>query len=130
MDSNCRVTLHWRRYHRHTDARAEFGQSSCVYVQTDPQGRPVRIGKAGSGLVTRYRGGTGYSLDASMHDSGNLFFAAAVDSEICYQVERELIWRGRAVLIYNNVGKRAAPKVRLDLMHKGESPHFSEFEAS
>jgi hypothetical protein len=70
------VILDWRRYGRMTDARRDFGADSCVYVQADAAGRPVRVGMASQGLHARYRGGTGWAIDAAMHNSGNLVFVA------------------------------------------------------
>ena len=123
------VALRWKRFSVATDARKEFAKIPCVYVQADPAGRPIRIGKASEGLEARYRGGTGYALDASMHGSGNLMFVAPVPKELCVAVENELIWRGRAVLPYNNVGKRVPPITRVEVSHEGDSPVFVEFEA-
>jgi hypothetical protein len=71
-----RVTLHWVRSRLMTEARHVVGARSCVYVQTDRRGRPVRVGKASRGLHVRYRGGTGWALDATMHESGNLVYTA------------------------------------------------------
>src|SRR5262249_20656748 len=36
---------------------------------TDARGCPIRIGKASEGLEARYRGGTGYAMDAAMRHS-------------------------------------------------------------
>jgi hypothetical protein len=60
------IELVWQKFAKLTDARSRFGRTSCVYVQADPQGCPIRIGKASEGLETRYRGGTGYAIDAAM----------------------------------------------------------------
>ena len=116
--------LLWSRYSTLTAAREAFSTTSCVYVQTDSHANPLRVGKASKGLETRYRGGTGYALDAAMHESGNLVFVAPVAADICDAVERELIWHHRDVLIYNNVGKKTAPAKRLSLIHQGSSPRF------
>ena len=118
------IQLVWSRYSTLTDARQAFATSSCVYVQTDPQANPLRVGKASKGMEARYRGGTGYALDAAMHESGNLVFVAPVPADICDAVERELIWHHRDVLIYNNIGKKTAPAKRLSLIHQGSSPRF------
>jgi hypothetical protein len=80
-------------------------------------------------MEARYRGGTGYALDAGMHGSGNLMFVAAVPKELCGVVESELIWRGRHVLVYNNQGKRLEPVGRIGLSHEGNAPSFAGFEA-
>ena len=105
-----------------------FAKVACIYIQTDQQGNPIRIGKASQGLEARYRGGTGYALDAAMHSSNNLVFVAAVPKELCKAVEDELIWQGRQCLAYNNQGKITVPLQRLTLVHEGVSPRFDEFE--
>jgi hypothetical protein len=122
------VQLHWKKYKKLTEARREFAKKPCVYVQTDPKGRPVRVGKATKGLEARYRGGTGYAIDAAMHSSENLVFVAYVPAKLCGIVESNLIWAGRAVLIYNNLGKKTEPSHRLRFDHSGKSPDFSAFE--
>jgi len=43
--------------------------------------------------------------------------------------ELELIWRGRKVLTYNNVGKLRPPAFRVALTHDGDVPKFTGFEA-
>lgn len=95
------IRLRWERFAVATEARKAFAKTPCVYIQTDAEGNPIRVGKASQGLEARYRGGTGYALDASMHGSGNLIFVTPVPRELCAIVETELIWRGRRVLIYN-----------------------------
>src|SRR5437867_11209061 len=70
-------------FERLTAARANFPSTPCVYIQADPARYPFRIGKASEGLEGRYRGGTGYAIDAAMHGSGNLVFVAAVPKELC-----------------------------------------------
>lgn len=122
------MKLKWKRYCLLTEARNNFTNRSCVYVQADSSGRPIRIGKASKGLNIRYRGGTGYALDAAMHNSGNLIFVAGVAPELSGLVESELIWRGRAILPYNNVGKKYPPLKRMKLVHVGDSPDFREFQ--
>jgi hypothetical protein len=122
------VALDWQRFTKLTDARARFAKIPCVYVQTDPQGCPIRIGKASEGLEARYRGGTGYAIDAAMHGSGNLVFVASVDKELCGCVETELIWQGRRCLRYNNHGKIVSPSRRVALSHSGTQPVWNDFE--
>jgi hypothetical protein len=118
------MVLRWYRFDRLTAARAAFKTRSCVYVQTDSRGCPVRIGKASRGLGPRYHGGTGYALDAAMHASRNRVFVAAVPAEFCDAVERTLIWRFRAQLTYNNLGLKRAPHTELPLRHSGTVPRF------
>jgi hypothetical protein len=122
------LRLEWRRFLKLTEARSAFARTSYVYVQTDAVGCPIRVGKASEGLEARYRGGTGYALDAAMHNSGNLVFVAAVPKELCGAVEDELIWQGRRQLIYNNNGKILPPSRRIRLAHEGAAPKLQDFE--
>src|SRR5215212_5568388 len=103
------VVLRWQRFERLTDGRLAFGDSPCVYVQADSDGRALRVGKASKGLHACYRGGTGLAIDAPMHNSRNMVFVAPVPLELLDAVELALIWSHRASLPYNNVGKRIAP---------------------
>jgi len=123
------VPLEWQKYTKLTDARSRFARTSCIYVQTDSRGCPIRIGKASKGLEARYRGGTGYAIDAAMHGSGNLVFVAAVDAGRCESIEKELIWRGRRCLTYNSHDRITAPSRRMSLSHLGTPPIWNDFEA-
>ena len=118
------ITLTWHRFPSMTSARGAFSTTSCVYAQADPKGHVVRVGKASKGLTPRYRGGTGWALDAAMHGSGNLVFVAAVDEDIVEAVEATLIWEHRDQLVYNNVGKKTEPEVLVEVEHRGEVPRF------
>ena len=124
------VGLEWKKFSKLTEARSRFAKIPCVYVQADSQGCPIRIGKASEGLEARYRGGTGYAIDAAMHGSGNLVFVAAVDKDLCECVEAELIWQGRQCLTYNNQGKLTPPFRRVPLSHSGTPPSWNEFETA
>ena len=119
-----RVRLTWSRFDSLTAARLVFRSASCVYVQADRNGQAVRVGKASKGLQGRYRGGTGWALDAAMHESGNVVFAAAVDPGVLDAVESTLIWLHRSSLRYNRVGRRVAPHLLVELDHAGEVPIF------
>src|SRR2546425_12794009 len=107
------VKLDWQRFTKLTAARSKFAKTPCIYIQADAQGCPIRIGKASEGLEARYRGGTGYAIDAAMHGSGNLIFVASLDKELCECGEDELIWQGRRCLSYNNHGKIVPPSRRM-----------------
>ena len=122
------VGLEWHRFSKLTDARRAFPKQPCVYVHTDKARNATRVGVATKGLDLRYHGGTGYSMDAAMHGSGNLIFVALVEPELCGAVELELIWQGRNALTYNNVGKRRKPLRHLALVHRGDAPTFTGFE--
>jgi hypothetical protein len=99
------VTLAWRRFTSFIEARNATGANACLYVQADRNGRPVRVGLARHGLHKRYWGGTGWALEAAMHDSGNLWFVALVDRDSCEAAESTLIWQWQKWLPYNQMGK-------------------------
>ncbi len=118
------VTLTWHRFGRLTDARRQFADTPCVYVQADSVGRPLRVGKASRGLNARYRGGTGWAIDAAMHGTANVVFVAAVATELVSAVEAVLIWSHRHELPYNNQGKRVQPAV-VTLEQRGDIPDWA-----
>lgn len=116
------LRLHWRRFSRLTEARSTFGHTPCLYVQTDPERQVLRIGLASEGLEPRYRGGTGYALDAAMHGSGNRVYVAPVqDQELLADVERQLIFDERPP--YNQ--QLPEPRRRIRLHHEGDAPRFN-----
>jgi hypothetical protein len=118
------LILDWKRFDRLTEARAMFGNTACLYVQADPEGWALRVGKASGGLHARYRGGTGWAIDAAMHNSRNVVFVASVPADLLEQVESTLIWTYRESLLYNQVGKRVAPTALTPLVHRGNPPTF------
>jgi hypothetical protein len=122
------VSLIWSRFSKLTEARNAFRKESCVYIQTDGAGHIVRIGKAEKGLEARYRGGTGYAIDAAMHGSGNFVFVAAVPQPLCSAVELALIWQLRSQLDYNNQGKLRPPTAQINIVHGGEMPEFGKHQ--
>lgn len=87
---------------------------------------PLRIGETSTGLEGRYRGGTGYAIDAAMHNSGNLVFAAEVPEGLSRDIEKELIWREKRTLLYDNQDKSNPPFKRFEIRHQGDPPKFSE----
>lgn len=118
------IVLTWRPFTKFLDAWAAFDGIPCVYVQTDKQKRPIRVGKASMGLRKRYWGGTGYAMAAAMHDSGNFIFVAAVPETMCAEVEEELIWQLGETLQYNIQGKAKRLPSHVELKHEGDSPAF------
>lgn len=114
------VTLHWQRFNNLTQARRHFKLSPCVCLIADTQGTALRVGMAGKGLEPRYRGGTGYALDAAMHGSGNQIYVAPVEGALVKAVESQLIYSLQPP--YNNQGKIISPKRRVMLVHNGEIP--------
>jgi hypothetical protein len=120
-----RVALMWTRFASLTAARQVFGSTPCVYVQADREAHAIRVGKASKGLHSRYRGGTGWALDAAMHGSDNVVFVAPVESSVLDAVESTLIWLHRSSLLYNRVGRRVAPRQLVALHHEGDVPLFN-----
>lgn len=76
---------------------------------------------ASRGLHVRYRGGTGWALDAAMHESGNLVYTALVPERLCKAVEDHLVWQWRDSLPYNVVGKLRAPAA-VSIRNEGTPP--------
>ena len=113
------VILRWQRFASFIEARRAF---ACIYVQADRAARPVRVGMASRGLEARYRGGTGWALEAAMHEAGNVVFVAPVAEEACAAIEATLIWTHRDVLTYNQQGKRQPPGSLVRVRHAGTSP--------
>ena len=116
------LVLQWKKFRKLTEARKAFAKEPCIYVQTNAKGEILRVGSATEGLSVRYRGGTGYALDAAMHGTQNLVFAAAVPKEVCRTVEAILIYEAKPS--YNNQGKRTLPSTSIKLAHFGDAPAF------
>jgi hypothetical protein len=116
---NYRV-LRWRCFDSMTAARDAAPRQSCVYVHTDPDGHPVRVGKASRGLSHRYPGGNAGAMDAGMDGSGNLIYTAWVPRYVLGRVEAELIWEWKPR--YNQLLKTAAPAVGIQLCLRAIHP--------
>jgi len=114
------ITLLWHRFDKLTEARKQFMVSPCVYLLTDHKGTALRVGMAGKGLEPRYRGGTGYALDAAMHGSGNQVYVASLKAALVQTVESILIYSLQPP--YNNQGKINSPESPILLNHNGEIP--------
>jgi hypothetical protein len=114
------IILHWHKFDRLTEARKQFKVSPCVYLFTDTKGTALRVGKAEKGLEARYRGGTGYALDAAMHGSGNLVYVASMEKAYVQTVESVLIYSLQPP--YNNQGKIIPPEPRVIFGHNGAIP--------
>lgn len=116
------VTLIWRKFTSFMEARDATGPNTCVYVQADPEGHPLRVGLAAGGLHRRYWGDTAFAMEAAMHGSGNLWFVATVTLGMCEAVQSTLIWQWRESLLYNQVESLTAPKLLVTIRHEGEMP--------
>lgn len=116
------IDLRWQRFTRFLQLREKFRGLPCIYLQTDPQERVLRVGESKDLWDSRYRGGTAYALEAALHGSGNLFFAAPAPID---EAERKAL---EATLIYdlqpqyNNEHKKYPPLRRVKYVHGGKVP--------
>lgn len=115
------VELEWKRFTGFLALREAFRATPCLYLQTDPQECVLRVGESDDPW-NRYKGGSAYALEAAIHGSGNLFFAAAAPKD---QTERRAL---EATLIYdlqpryNNQHRDFPPVRRVDYVHQGAIP--------
>lgn len=115
------VRLDWQRFTGFLALRDAFRGKPCFYLQTDPQERVLRVGESDDPW-NRYRGGSAYALEAAIHGSGNLFFAAAAPTDT---TERRAL---EATLIYdlqpryNNQHRDFPPVRRVEYLHEGAIP--------
>jgi len=116
------INLRWYRFTSFLRLREEFRGRPCIYLQTDPREQVLRVGESKDLWDSRYRGGTAYALEAALHGSGNLFFAASVPID---EAERKAL---EATLIYdlqpqyNNEHKKYSPLQRVQYVHDGKVP--------
>ena len=87
------VTLKWQRFESFLKLRQDFRSKPCIYLQTDPEERILRVGQSDD-PYKRYNGGTAYAMEAAIHGSGNLFFVAEAPKD---KSEREQL---EATMIY------------------------------
>ncbi len=113
------VTLEWKRYRSFLDLRVAFRSKPCIYLQTDPGETILRIGQADD-IYERYKGGTAYALEAAMHGSGNLWFAAEAppDERRRKQLEKTMIYDLQPR--YCNQHKQDPPSYSVPYAHEGE----------
>ncbi len=121
------IVLNWEKFTSVIKAREKYKRIPCIYIQTDSKGNPIRVGKASKGLEVRYRGGTGYALEAAMHESGNQIYISKVNERICEDVENNLIFQGSKRLKYNNIGKKRRLSKIIKIIHKGKNPRLGKF---
>jgi excinuclease UvrABC nuclease subunit len=114
--------LKWRRFTGFLPLREAFRDQPCIYLQTDPHERILRVGESKDLWGSRYRGGTAYALEAALHGSGNLFFAAPapIDEAERKSLEATLIYDLQPT--YNNDHKKYPPFRRMEYAHGGEVP--------
>lgn len=113
------ITLVWKRFLSFVEGRTGYRALPCLYVQTDPHEKVLRVGECDDPWE-RYKGGSAYALDAAGHGSGNLYFFAAVqgDSALRKRLEATLIYTLQPP--YNNQHKRHAPLQAIPYRHEGD----------
>ena len=115
------IQLEWNRFPAFLKLRENFRRRPCIYLQTDAHERILRVGETDDPW-NRYPGGTAYALDAALHGSGNLFFAAGapVDTGERKALEATLIYDLQPN--YNNRHKDYPPARRIVYAHEGDVP--------
>ncbi len=121
------IRLDWRRFESFLSLREAFRSRPCVYLQTDPDERILRVGESDD-LWNRYLGGTAYALEAALHGSRNLFFACEAPSDATERkrLEATLIWVLQP--LYNNHHKSLPPFPRADFVQGGQAPKGVEVQ--
>jgi len=116
------IDLRWHRFTSFLRLREEFRGRPCIYLQTDPRGQVLRVGETKDLWDSKYRGGTAYALEAALHGSGNLFFAALapIDEATRKALEATLIYDLQPQ--FNNEHKKYPPIRRMEYIHDGEVP--------
>jgi hypothetical protein len=115
------ISLTWFRFSSFLSLRVTFRRKPCIYLQTDPEERILRVGQTDDPW-NRYLGGTAYAVEAALHGSGNLFFAAAAPSDAGQrqQIEATLIFHLQPR--YNNQHKLLPPLTLVEYVHEGDIP--------
>ncbi len=115
------LRLKWCRFQSFLCLREEFRSRPCIYLQTDSHKHILRVGES-QDLWQRYVGGTAYTVEAAMHGSGNLFFAAPapVDQAKRRRLEATLIYELKPR--YNNQYKDFPPIRPVAYIHEGGVP--------
>ena len=113
--------LSFQRFPSFVEAREAFRARPCIYVQTDRDENLLRIGQCDD-LWARYRGGTGYTLDAAGHGAGNLYFIADAlhDRNERRRLEATLIYALKPR--YNNQNKKRPPVNPAEYSFAGDVP--------
>jgi len=115
------VVLLWKQFLTFREARKAFKAKPCIYAVTNSEGRILKIGESRN-LWRRYWGGTGYTLDAALHGSGNLVFVAPAPrdkSERC-AIEAALIFTCQPPYCVQGISNPSAQLVSLE--HHGQVP--------
>ena len=113
------ITLKWHRFESFLKLREIFRSKPCIYLQTDPEEKILRVGQSDN-LYERYKGGTAFAMEAAMHGSGNLFFAAEAshDKNERQQLEATMIYELQPQ--YCNHHKQYPPSMSVKYVHEGD----------
>ena len=116
-----KISFNWQRFVTFQEALKKHKGVACLYVLTDKEERILRIGESGC-LRSRYRGGTGWMVEAAMHGSGNIVFVAAApaDQKIRQSAEALLTYRHQPP--YCQRDKLVPPVEPLEIEHQGDVP--------
>src|SRR5262245_52800635 len=79
-DDRKKMTLHWERFKTFQEALIRFRRLPCIYLLADTDDRILRIGESGN-LRARYKGGTGWMVEAALSGSGKQVFAAQATAD-------------------------------------------------
>ena len=115
------AVLAWERFDTFRLARKRFRQVPCIYVLTDKDGSILRVGESDD-LWQRYVGGTGWMVDAALHGSGKVIFAAQAPADLATRrrIEAALIFRCQPEFCVQHRG--AAPSLVPEIEHRGDVP--------
>jgi hypothetical protein len=116
-----RILFVWEKFGNFQDALKKFKRVACIYLLTDKDGRILRIGESGN-LRSRYRGGTGWMVEAALHGSGNIVFVAAAPIEEKIRKSAEAILTFKYQPPYCQQNKLVAPVESLEIENTGEVP--------
>lgn len=115
------MVLTWERFDTFRLARTRFRRVPCIYVLTDMDGTVLRVGESDD-LWHRYNGGTGWMVDAALHGSGKVIFAAQdpADPPTRRRIEAALIFQCQPQFCVQHRG--VAPSLAPQIEHQGDVP--------
>lgn len=116
-----KVLFTWQKFTTFQEALKKHKGIACLYVLTDKDENILRIGESGC-LRSRYRGGTGWMVEAAMHGSGNIIFVAAAPVEQKMRQSAEALLTYRHQPPYCQRDKMIPPVVLLAIEHQGDVP--------
>ena len=115
------LSLTFQRFTSFIEARKTFRARPCIYIQTDRDEHPVRVGESDD-LWKRCFGGTACALEAAGHGGGNLYFVADApqDRKERCRLEATLIYALKPR--YNNQHMKRPPLQPAEYVFAGDVP--------